>query len=1272
MASRTEKELDLRNTENAEAWIRQFSAICRTKKIKDEENEFAITDLFLAKAGIEAIKKLSLMAAPIELEKMTFNQIKELITKTMKPKERLIIGERTMFLGLKQNNNECIIEYYQRLRLTAKTCNFEKIGDDMSKEDEMILMRMIEGLINNDHKKRILEMLQANKMSLEEVINALQQLELIKSHCNVDFQHESSMHSVYDKNKTQQNSKCQYCGGKHEKGKCPAFGKECKNCRKRNHFEKVCRYKRTHNHNASINENEYKSDESNAEDNLSTNSITTSSRKETIRDIFSVGNENHRLFKYVTMEHKAFSMQVDTGADISIIPSNFWRRMGSPKVRKSNKTLRNFDGSIMKTLGETDILMEIDGKYRISTVVIVDVVKAFGLLGTDIINLNGEDITITEVHNSTNQETKIGCLKGFEARIRTLDDVKPSFYESRPVPIQMRDTVAKEIQRLVDEDILEPVEAGGCEWASPIVVVPKTNGVRICADFKIGVNHKICNDYYPIPEIESVFSKVSGCEVFAKLDLSNAYYQITLEEKSRNITTITTPIGLFRYKRLPMGLKSSSSIFQKAMENTLAEFDKIIIYQDDILIGGDNQSHLDDRVKRVLEVLKNKGMTLNLSKSILKSDKISFLGYQIDKGGITPDPTLVNKILSVKKPQDRKELQSFLGLANFFGRFIKNFSGIIEPLNELRQQNTRFEWGKKHDIAFQQLKNQLSSKPVIQPFDVKKETTLVTDASEKSIGGVIMQNEHPIIYMSRKLNCSEQNYSNTEREALAIVWCMNRAKQFLLGSKFQLKSDHRALEFLFHPRKPLPKVSSARLIRWAINIMAFDFDIEYVNGHKIPHADALSRLRFEIEEDIEKSEEHIIHWSGESVIPYEDIKTRTNEDRLLIGIMSRIRTGKWGSCSQMERPFKMNRHKLTIQNEIVYMDDKVIIPQYLREQALKMAHDHTHPGIIATRNKLMLNVWWPGYCHDVENYISKCDSCSKVGKTKNQTIHTWPSENAPWIRIHMDHGYLPNVGYFLVVIDSYSAWPEVIRAKDRSAASVIGILRSIFSRLGVPKVIVSDNAAEYHDESLRNWLMKIGCRMIKTPPMHPQSNGLAERMVETIKSASRLWENQNESFDSFKDKLLLNYRSIPHGNRCKSPSSLMGRQIRNPITMTYAVESPIWFRATPRDNPVEATYIAQKGNNTIFIKRGGRTVLAHSDQISRRTGFNVEDRESEEERPDHLGGNDLQTQEMKGPNPTEDSDQTIAEGVEIRRRDRYPVRASRGVPPERFGFEGGM
>ena len=389
------------------------------------------------------------------------------------------------------------------------------------------------------------------------------------------------------------------------------------------------------------------------------------------------------------------------------------------------------------------------------------------------------------------------------------------------------------------------------------------------------------------------------------------------------------------------------------------------------------------------------------------------------------------------------------------------------------------------------------------------------------------------------------------------------------------------------------------------------------------------------------------HWTQTDVVQMDELRQDSNRDPILSSISNRIRQNDWSYCSRAEIPFKSLRKSLTVEDGIVCNGDAIVPPPSLRKRFIKAVYDDVHCGALATRNRLRLEAWWPGYCNDVEQYVSQCEGCSKEKSSTLKTEHAWPGENGPWKRIHMDHAMVPNLGLFLVLVDSYSSWPEVFKVTDRTSSTVQRILRCVFARNGVPFTVVCDNAAEYGQLCLGTWLRKIGCTLMKTPPYHPPSNGAAERMVQTIKRGLKSFVPSLGTFDAYLQRLLLSYRTIPHGKRNQSPYELMGRQLRSPLTTAFHTDECLWY--VPKEAvPQKAWFVVQQGQNTAHIVRGPHELLtlAHFDQI-RKVGES-----SEEQELDHEDGEDRNDHP-----PTVDSQPL-----------RRSTRVTKGVPPDRFRF----
>ena len=353
-------------------------------------------------------------------------------------------------------------------------------------------------------------------------------------------------------------------------------------------------------------------------------------------------------------------------------------------------------------------------------------------------------------------DERLPAVKGYKAHVKLIPGSQPMFCKARKIPLPLQDRVKEKLETMVRQGILEPVQPGGVTNASPVVWQRKKNGaLRLCVDLKVHINGKVMDKVYPNPDMETIYHNLHGASYFGKIDLSDAYYQIELDEDAKEICTINTSQGLFKMCRLPQGLNKSSSIFQNCIESTLKGIKGVIIFQDDVLVYGTTKDQYEKRMVAVKSRLREKNFTINEKKSNSKPvSSVSFLGYSVSKEGIAPDPKHVEKIKNAKPPSNMRQLESFVGLANFYGRMIPDFATKMLPLNEIRKE---FRWDKEEQNDFENIKNELSANPLVQPYSLTKEATVTTDTSEKAIGGLLSQEGHPVIYVSRKLSQAEQN-----------------------------------------------------------------------------------------------------------------------------------------------------------------------------------------------------------------------------------------------------------------------------------------------------------------------------------------------------------------------------------------------------------------------------------------------------------------------------------------------------------------------------------
>ena len=434
---------------------------------------------------------------------------------------------------------------------------------------------------------------------------------------------------------------------------------------------------------------------------------------------------------------------------------------------------------------------------------------------------------------------------GYSRKVCVDPNALPKFFRPRVVPFALRGRVEKELDRLQSQGVIEPVRFA--EWAAPIVPNVKGDGsVRICGDYKVTANAFALVDTYPLPRIDDLLASLSGGKSFTKLDLAHAYLQIPLEERSKKYTTINTQRGLFQYNRLPFGLSAAPAIFQRTMESILRGLPRVCIYLDDILITGVNEEDHLHNLKAVLSRLKQAGFRLKRHKCAFLLPSIEYLGHVIDAEGLRPSGKKTQAIQNAPTPKTTSELRSFLGLMNYYGKFIPNLSTLMASLHWLLQKHVKWDWGRAQENAFRKAKGVLSSSQILVHFQPDKDLVVICDASPYGVGAVLSHvldgTERPIYYASRSLAIAEKKYSQLDKEGLAIIFAVKRFHQFLYGRPFLIKSDHKPLQYIFGHTHPVPPLASARLQRWALILGAYDYKIVYRPGGEIGNADGLSRL----------------------------------------------------------------------------------------------------------------------------------------------------------------------------------------------------------------------------------------------------------------------------------------------------------------------------------------------------------------------------------------------------------------------------------------------
>jgi hypothetical protein len=590
--------------------------------------------------------------------------------------------------------------------------------------------------------------------------------------------------------------------------------------------------------------------------------------------------------------------------------------------------------------------------------------------------------------------------------LKTTDEV-PVAQPYRRIPPNQLKEVQDHIRGLLEQKVI--VESHSA-YAAPVVVCrKKDNSIRLCVDYR-KLNAKTIGDAYPLPRIQESFDALVGAQYFSTLDLASGYYQIAIAPEDRHETAFATPMGLFEYTRMPMGLMSAPATFQRLMQTTMSEFmfSFLLVYLDDLLVYSttfeEHLEHLDRLLGRIVQT----GLKLKMKKCQFLRREVKYLGHTISAEGVSCDQDKVEVIKNW--PKLNADVRRFLGFATYFRRFICGFAKIAGPLHELVTQALKDSkkktvditrlWTERHQTAFDTLKAALSSAPVLAFADFTLPFILETDASNDGLGAILSQEQdgrkRVIAYASRRLRPTEQNdmnYSSMKLEFLAMKWAITeKFRDYLLGATFVVLTDNN----------PLVHFQTAKLgaveQRWAAQLSQFQFTVQYRPGATNP-ADTLSRMpqdSSEIPPDVHVAQVHEVVCTCEeqtqqdtpSVLPQltnRQLSDMQKADPVLQSFVEAWPKRPPPSASRQSRTLLRQHNKLIVKEGLLYrrVTDSVhgelhqlLLPAVLKADVLRMLHnDMGHQGLDRTLSLLKQRVYWPGMSPEVKDYIEQCERC---------------------------------------------------------------------------------------------------------------------------------------------------------------------------------------------------------------------------------------------------------------------------------------------------------
>lgn len=601
-------------------------------------------------------------------------------------------------------------------------------------------------------------------------------------------------------------------------------------------------------------------------------------------------------------------------------------------------------------------------------------------------------------------------------------------------------------------------------------------------------------------------------------------------------------------------------MFQKVIEQILSDCENVINFIDDIIVAGKTEQDHDVSLQKVLDKLRSYGVLLNQSKCVFKLTEIDFLGHHFDRNGMTPSQDKIKAIKSFRTPASSEEVRSFLGLVNYVGAFIPDLATSSFPLRELTRNKAEFKWGDEEQTAFDHLIQAISKVESLSHFDPKLKTRVVADASPVGLGAVLLQfyegEPRVVSYASKSLTDTERRYAQTEKEALALVWAVERFQIYLIGVRFELETDHKPLEAIFSPDSS----PCLRIERWVLRLQSFNYEVVYRKG-KSNIADPLSRLSqsSEAEPFDPDSEVYVRNVLELAAVDLNELETVSSSDPELVQLREFLDRGIWNHTSGEIKPYHAFRNELGKVGDLVVRGSRLVIPRDLRQRMLQLGHEG-HPGRTKMQQRLRHTCWWPGMDEAIARTVDSCTGCQLVSlPDRPEPMERRKLPVMPWTDIAIDFlGPLPSGDYLLVIVDYFSRYKEIEILRKITASETSERLERIFVRLGYPQTITLDNGRQFVSTEFEEYCKRRGIHLNKTTPYWPQENGLVERQNRSL--VKRLKISQALKRDWKHDLLtyLVMYYSTPHSTTGKTPSELMfGRNIRTKIPSLQDVNTAV-------------------------------------------------------------------------------------------------------------------
>jgi hypothetical protein len=661
-----------------------------------------------------------------------------------------------------------------------------------------------------------------------------------------------------------------------------------------------------------------------------------------------------------------------------------------------------------------------------------------------------------------------------------------------------KDTVEGLISEMLEAGTVQPSHS---PFASPVVLVKKKDlSWRLCIDYR-ALNRLTIKNKFPIPLIEELLEELTGASVFSKIDLRSGYHQIRMNSGDIHKTAFRTHNGHYEFLVMPFGLTNAPATFQSLMNEVFRAYLRkfVLVFFDDILIYSKSYTQHQAHLQTVFELLRSHQLVAKESKCVFCDDRVEYLGHIISKEGVATDPEKLQAIKNWPLPQSIKQLRGFLGLTGYYRKFIRSYGIICRPLTRLLKKDA-VGWDQEATVAFEALKKEMMNPPVLALPDLSKIFIVETDASGAGIGAVLMQEGHPIAFISKALGPRQQSLSTYEREMLAIIMAVHKWKQYLWGRSFKIRTDHVSLKYLLDQKLSFP---SQHL--WLTKLLGFDYEIEFRSGRENIAADALSR--------ISSNELHTLTLSTIEAPVLDNIKQSWQEDNKIQAIIQDL----------IKDPATHPHYKWS--NNYLFRKGKLVVGHNptLQHQLISMYHDTSlggHSGSTVTTARLAIMFYWRKQQKQVRQYVRECPTCQRC-KTENVAspglLQPLPVPTAPFTDISMD--FITNLPksegkeVIFVVVDRFSKYAHFMALSHPYSATTVAktFMNSVYKLHGMPATIVSDRDTIFLSKFWKELFALQGVNLHYSTAYHPQSDGQTEVVNRCIEGYLRCMTGDNPS-----------------------------------------------------------------------------------------------------------------------------------------------------------------